>query len=154
MNDLLILETYCRAHLDDRTAWRVYLDMREEVISVSHRRAVRVVARMHRDGVHARDLAQAAALLAAGSPVRYDLAFGVRRWLGTPETWNVTILLVPGYRSPRPSQNVVAYTPSRALYNPALVGARWLLRLHRLWLRAFQHDPLASITDAVRLMAK
>lgn len=100
MNELLAFEQYVAEHLDDRLAARALIDFREDALGISHKVAVRAVAAIRKQARDARELAEAAALLAKGSPSRRAISNLIRSAGSEPWRGFGTIVLVAGSRYP------------------------------------------------------
>jgi hypothetical protein len=129
VRDLLLHEQYVAAHLEDRVAARALVDHIEEARGVSHRFAIRTVARIRKHSRDAVEMAAATALLRPDSGYRDDIIALIRE--AGPEDWRTEgiILVVPGDRYPTPHVASHGAHPHDVGWTFIRIGARRVLKL-------------------------
>jgi hypothetical protein len=122
------LAGYIRAHPNDKQAVKVYAEFIEEHTITSHFAALRTAAKVRRDVINEREIADALALIDDDCPARENLYRAIVAWSNNPGIRISYLFVVAGSRPP--------FAQSRYCSNPGAwwyewdvtVGARWLLR--------------------------
>lgn len=132
MNDLLSHERYVEEHPNDKAAALALIDRHVEELRVSYRTSLRAVAAMRRAAREAIELKQAAALIAPDSEHAWPITRAVRGWVANRLADYGTVFLVPGRKRPRLSAPTVNTFPPSFGSVCIIVGARFVLALHRV----------------------